>query len=82
MAKWPRPKKAGSSIFTNDAFWRVQHLITAADYLVRDDSCSFPLYLAPPTGKGASYWRFMFAPPQLGRGKLLAPKGQANMEVL
>ena len=34
-------------------------------------------YLSPPTGKGASPGRFVFAPPQSGRGKLLVPKGQA-----
>ena len=46
-----RPRKAGfrqtdagslTSIFTNGAFWRVQHQITATAYLVRDDSCGSP----------------------------------------
>jgi len=30
---------------TDNAFWRVQHQITATAYLVRDDSCGSPLYL-------------------------------------
>jgi len=41
----------------DNAFWRVQHQITATAYLVRDDSCGSPLNLSPagelclPTGK-------------------------------
>jgi len=34
----------------NDDFWRVQHQITAAAYLVRDDSCGIPLYPVPAGG--------------------------------
>ena len=37
---------------TDNAFWRV-----SAD----TKTCGSPLYLSPPTGKGASYWRFMLA---------------------
>jgi len=39
-----------TSIFTKDAFWRVQHQIMATAYLVRDDSCGSPLYLPPAGG--------------------------------
>jgi len=45
----------------NDDFWLV-----SAD----TKTCGSPLYLAPPTGKGASYGRVIVC--------LLAPKGQAK----
>jgi len=35
---------------TDNAFWRVQHQITATAYLVRDDSCGSPLKLSPAGG--------------------------------
>jgi hypothetical protein len=41
LDKWFRPRKAGSSIFTNDAFWRV-----SAD----TKTCGSPLYLSPTGG--------------------------------
>jgi len=41
IVHWFRPRKAGSSIFTNDAFWRV-----SAD----TKTCGSPLYLSPAGG--------------------------------
>jgi hypothetical protein len=41
LVKWFRLRKAGTSIFTNDAFWRV-----SAD----TETCGSPLYLAPTGG--------------------------------
>ena len=41
LVKWFRPRKAGSSIFTNDAFWRV-----SAD----TKTCGSLLYLSPTGG--------------------------------